>query len=580
MSGLRRALLALGAGGIAFGLATAVVIATSDHVEYRGLETVLALLIGWGFIAAGVVAWWRRPENNFGPLMTLTGYLFFLSELAASDSEVVFAIAGLLGNLFLAVVIHMLLAMPSGKLRSSFERRFVVAIYVFFSVPSRAFLLLDSSSCEGCPSNVVASEQTQALAGDVDRAINVAVLIIFAAVLYLLARHWQQSNQVERRAIRPVFITGTVILLVLFAGVLGEIFGDAEFAKWSYYATQAAILPLPYVFLVSLARGRFSRGEAVSELVARLGSSPERVDVRAELARALGDPSLELAYWLQDAGRYADAGGRPMEPPAPGSGRTYTPIELEGRPVAAMIHDPALDADGELLGAVGGAAALALENARLEAELRAHLEELRASRTRIVEAGYAERRRVERDLHDGAQQRLVSLALNLRLAQSTIREDPGKAEGLLEGAGQDLEQALAELRELARGIHPGVLSDRGLGAALESLASRAPLPVELADVADGRLPQAMESAAYFVVAEALTNVAKYAGASRATVKVTSVNGSLAVEISDDGVGGADPRSGSGLRGLSDRVAALGGRLDVQSPPGEGTTVRATIPLEG
>jgi signal transduction histidine kinase len=224
-----------------------------------------------------------------------------------------------------------------------------------------------------------------------------------------------------------------------------------------------------------------------------------------------------------------------------------------------------------------GAGVLEAENERLDSELRARVEELRASRQRIVEAGVAERRRLERDLHDGAQQRLVSLALALRMARAKVGADPAGAAELLDGASEELELALAELRELARGIHPAVLSDRGLGAALEALAGRAPLPVELSHSAGDGIPDAVESAAYFVVAEALTNVAKYAQANAATVRVRRVNGDVEVAVADDGIGGADPERGSGLRGLADRLSALDGRLLVDSPAGRGTTVRAVIP---
>ena len=226
---------------------------------------------------------------------------------------------------------------------------------------------------------------------------------------------------------------------------------------------------------------------------------------------------------------------------------------------------------------VGAAAALALENERLDAELRAKIDELRASRERMLRIGLEERRRLERDLHDGAQQRLVSMALNIRLARAKLNEDPLAADGLLAGAGEELDAALAELRELARGIHPAVLSDRGLGTALETLASRAPVPVELANLPADRLPEAVELAAYFVVAEALTNVAKYANASHATVDVARENGRLVVEVADDGIGGADPESGTGLRGLADRLAVLEGRLEIDSERGRGTTIRARIP---
>ena len=221
--------------------------------------------------------------------------------------------------------------------------------------------------------------------------------------------------------------------------------------------------------------------------------------------------------------------------------------------------------------------ALTLENERLDAELRAKVAELRASRSRIVEAGYEQRRRLERDLHDGAQQRLMALGINLRLVRERIEGDPQEAADLLDASMQELNEATAELRELGRGIHPAVLTDRGLKAALKGLAGRSPVSVELIETPEDRLPSSVESAIYFVVAEALTNVARYAEAQSANVSVVRGNGQVEVRVSDDGVGGADPELGSGLSGLSDRIAALDGSLHVTSLVGEGTTVRAKIP---
>jgi PAS domain S-box-containing protein len=215
---------------------------------------------------------------------------------------------------------------------------------------------------------------------------------------------------------------------------------------------------------------------------------------------------------------------------------------------------------------------------RLNAELHARLEELAASRSRIVTAGDVERRRLERNLHDGAQQRLVTLSLALRVAQAKLESDPAAARAALAEAGDELALALDELRELARGLHPAVLSERGLRAAIETIAGRAPLPVEIAGVPDGRLPEPVEAAAYYLVAEALTNVAKYAEASKVQVRVAARDSGVVVEVADDGVGGADPSAGSGLRGLADRVEALGGSLEVVSPEGGGTALRAEIPL--
>jgi signal transduction histidine kinase len=259
---------------------------------------------------------------------------------------------------------------------------------------------------------------------------------------------------------------------------------------------------------------------------------------------------------------------------------SLTPAEVHGRRVDALVHDPALpeqpQPQPQPRATAGAAIALGLENHRLAAELCARIEELRASRARLIEAGDAERRRLERDLHDGAQSRLVAVALKLRLAHMQL--EPGsKAAALLEESSAELQASLDELRALVRGIHPPVLTDRGLAAALRALAERAPVPVEIEGVPPVPLPPAVETAAYFVVAEALTNVAKYARAHSATVTLARAAGELAVEVADDGVGGADTASGSGLRGLADRVAALGGRLELESPNGSGTRVRARIP---
>jgi signal transduction histidine kinase len=253
-----------------------------------------------------------------------------------------------------------------------------------------------------------------------------------------------------------------------------------------------------------------------------------------------------------------------------------TEITHRDRRVGALIHGPALRDEAEVLQAVASAAALALENGRLEAELRARLEALRASRARIVTAGDEERRRLGRDLHDGAQQRLVSILLGLQLAH----ERPALSAELVARALDDARAAVEELRELAAGIHPAILSQRGLDAGLESLATRASVPVELDTDLEERMPAPVESAAYFMVAEALTNVAKYAQASHARVGAHREDGELVVEVRDDGIGGADATRGSGLRGLEDRVGALGGSIEVESPPGGGTVLRARIPVAG
>jgi signal transduction histidine kinase len=283
-----------------------------------------------------------------------------------------------------------------------------------------------------------------------------------------------------------------------------------------------------------------------------------------------------VLYWVPEYAAYVGADGRPIELPSDSDGRVTTRVDRGERRVAALVHDASLRDEPELVGAVCAAAGIALDNARLEADLRARLEELRGSRARIVEAGDTERRRLERNLHDGAQQRLVCLSIELRLLAARLACDSEEAQRLA-AAREELATSLEELRELAQGIHPAVLSDHGLPVALETLAARAALPVRLTVDVPQRLPEPVEVAAYYFVAETLTNVVKYAGASVAAVDVAHRDGRLVVQVADDGVGGADPGLGSGLRGLADRVEALGGSLRVASRPTEGTTVRAEIP---
>jgi signal transduction histidine kinase len=308
-----------------------------------------------------------------------------------------------------------------------------------------------------------------------------------------------------------------------------------------------------------------------------LGRGLEPARLRDAIARALRDTSLQLGVWHGDRDEYVDGDGRPVSV-VPAAGRSVTVLERHGRKVAALVHDTALRENPALLDAVSSAAGLALENERLLAELRAQLEEVRDSRARIVEASVAERRRLERNLHDGAQQRLVTLSLNLRMAQETLHDDPRATETMLAGVGEDLKHALHELRELARGLHPAVLTDRGLAPALQSLANRSPFPVAIVGAPADRLPEPVESALYYVVAESLTNAAKYSRATEGRVELSTTPVTVEVEIRDNGSGGANLNSGTGLRGLADRLEALGGTLRLESPAAGGTVIRATLPL--
>jgi signal transduction histidine kinase len=296
--------------------------------------------------------------------------------------------------------------------------------------------------------------------------------------------------------------------------------------------------------------------------------------VREMLAESLGDRSVAIVYWLPDREAFVNEAGQRVELPEPGSGRAWTAVELDGRRVAAIVHDAALDTTSELVQAAAAASSLAIDNERLKADLRARVAELRVSRQRIVEAADDARRRIERDLHDGAQQQLLALALELRVLRSRVNGDTVE---LVDGLAKRLDVALGELRELARGIHPALLTQSGLGPAIGALAERSPAPVAAEVAVDERLPAPIESAAYFVVAEALTNVARYAKASRARVEVRRDDDELLVVVDDDGVGGVDVAGGSGLRGLQDRLAAVDGTLRIDSQPGSGTRLEARIP---
>jgi signal transduction histidine kinase len=577
MTRSRRTLIELAA--FVIGVGALLVVINGHHNNHRGAYAALTLGIGWGFTVTGLYAWRQRPGNNVGPLMTAVGFAGLLKALAFSNNGVIFTIGSLGEVLIYALLIHLLLSFPSGRLESGVDRLLVrVAYFNATVVQLAAFVLNDPAKdgCPHCPANPLLIDHSQAAAGVINSAQLDIAVAAFGAMVAILYRRWRDSTANQRRASAPVLAVGGLTFALLMTELIVEQAGlSSSIADGLTLALFGSLACLPFAFLLGLVRFRFSQADAINSLVARLGGGPGRGSLRDALAEALGDPTLELAYWVPKQEAWVDAEGRRMRlEPAP-DGQIATLVEHDGRRVAAIVHDSELAEEPDLVQAVGAAAALTLENERLDAELRAHVDELRASRARIVTAGYAERQRLERDLHDGAQQRLMALGINLRLARNRL-DDDAEAAALLDASLEELNEATSELRELARGIHPAVLTDRGLDAALNGLAGRSPVPVELVATPDERLPSSVESAVYFVVAEALTNAARYAQARSVSVSVMRTNGNVDVQVSDDGVGGADPAQGSGLRGLSDRVAALDGCLELTSAD-DGTTVRATIP---
>ena len=338
--------------------------------------------------------------------------------------------------------------------------------------------------------------------------------------------------------------------------------------------TFASLGLAPIAFLFALLDARLARGQ-VAALLVELRADPT-TDLQAPLARALRDPSLRLAYWLPQFGSWADQEGQEVALPTADERRAVRTIYRDDEPMAALVFDRSLEDERELLDAVAATAGIALENGRLRAELRARLQELQGSRVRVFEASRQERQRLERDLHDGAQQRLVALSLELGMLVESTKADAAVRQRLAR-AKDEVSASLEELRDVARGIYPAVLSGHGLAVALESSTARAALPVELVIDFTDRLPAAVEVAVYYVVSEALTNIDKHAHATSATVRVSRTETSVEVDIADDGVGGTETGEGSGLRGLADRVEALGGRFRAWTPAGGGTCVHAEIP---
>jgi signal transduction histidine kinase len=472
MTPLRRALLGLGAAGIAVSVPIAAITATSDHTNLKGLVAALGVLVAWSFLGTGLYAWDQRPDNLTGPLMVAVAFSWMLAGLSTSNVAGLFITGQLLNALPFAILTHLLFAFPSGRLRSKWDRRFVGLGYLVTTVaPAIGIVFYDpavSDDCPDCPANplLIWNNQDAYSAGSAVSSI-LAAIVLGALIWHLVRRYRSASDDPDERVRdAPVWWAGGATLLFVLA-VLATNLGpeDGNFDDYMFAAALVPLATVPYAFWLGLFRSRL---------------------------------------WRLDA-------------------------------------------------------------------------ELRESRARIVEAGYAERKRVERDLHDGAQQRLVAVALELQMVRARLETDPEAAAERLEVAADELTGATQELRELARGLHPPLLADRGLVPALEALATRATVPVAVEAEETERAPEAVEAAAYFVVSEALTNVARHANAQQAVVRVARRDGLLCVEIEDDGAGGADVAAGSGLRGLADRVEALDGSLEVASEAGRGTTVRASLP---
>jgi signal transduction histidine kinase len=491
------------------------------------------LITGWTLVACGLFARRRRRGSRVGVLLAAAGFAWFAGNFASAGWRPLAWAAAHLAFVHRGLLVHALLSYPTGRLRS----RPLVAI-VALAYAASLVLAVDRSDLATIVIGL----------GLVGAALIARLPARMPAVLFGIA-----------------LAGGAALRLALPGG------GPDEAALLVY---EGAIW-LTAVELLSGLRTRTREQAAVTDIVVELGEGPSET-LRDALAGALGDPTLAIVYW-GGGGVPIDAAGRPVAMPDAGPDRAVTPVERGGERVAALVHDPAVLEDPALSEAVAAAARLAAANPRLQSDVRAQLGELAASRRRLLEAGDEERRRLERELHEGAECRLEVLASILLEAG---KRGAGDAVGdHLQRAQRQLERTLGDLHELARGLHPRVLADEGLLGGVRDLGAACPVSVEI-EVDDVRLPAAVEVAAYFVCAEALANVVKHACARHVSVAVRRFDGRIAVEVRDDGAGGADPASGSGLRGLEDRVEALGGVLHVESAPGSGTLLAAEIPLGG
>jgi signal transduction histidine kinase len=512
----------------------AAVAVAAEWVAYQPGDFALAVadaLVGLVLVTCGVVAWERRGESRVGPLMALSGYTWFAGAFWPQ-----------LLYLHRGPLVHLHISYPTGRLSRRLAQATVAAAYL------------------GAVIEPIARDELATLV--------LAALVAAAAADILL-----RASGTARRAGIPALAAALAFACVLALGAGQRLAGwnaDRE-VLWAY---QIVIACVAILLLVDLLRGRWAEA-VVADLVVDLGKRVDTRTLREELGRALGDRSLVLGYWLAEEGRYVDDAGQAVELPEPGAERAVTALTDGGEPIAVLVHDPAVLEDATFVEAVASAARIAVSNARLQAEVRAQVMELAASRRRIVEAADAQRRRLERELREGAEQRLIRVEELLAQAHEAAGTRAGEQ---LTAFEKDLQGARAELRNFAQGIHPAALTEGGLAAALPELAVRAGMPVEL-EISVGTVPPAVEAAVYFVCAEALANAAKHAEAASVTVRVSQSIGLLFLTFTDDGVGGADAGKGSGLRGLTDRVEALGGQLSIRSPMGGGTRLDATIPVD-
>jgi signal transduction histidine kinase len=552
----------------------------SDHLRRPELTAVYYAYLIAATMLIGLVWWRRRPRSRFGTLLILFGLSTWVLSWQGANAPLVYTLSFLGEAAFAFLTFYLILAFPMGRLERGADRLLagLYALVLVLFIAGRSLLpevgsLSQLGGCDPCPANALLVASDAQLAAKV---LDVASYLGLAATLGVVAAYaWRlrTASRPRRRALVAVALTSLLFLPASFVFQFSRMFLGLDAATLDDigWALIGARVLFPLGFLVALLQADLFAGAALRRLLAELATRPTPERWRDALAGALDDPSLRLAFWEPASGRFLEAGGAELSPPAPGTGNLWVPVERDGQPVAAMAADEALSTDPELLAAAASATLLAVEHGHLETALQ-------ASMSRLVEAGDAERRRIQRDLHDSAQQRLVALRIHLGLAADTLGDRPETA--VVQQLGDEVDAALDELRNVAHGLYPPLLAKRGVPDALRAAARSSPVPVRVADDGFGRQSAAVENTIYFCCLEALQNAGKHAG-QEATVdiRLASTDGELRFTMADDGAG-FDPATvvdGAGLSNIADRVAAAGGTVRIDSAPGLGTRVEARLP---
>ena len=541
-------------------------------------------------IAVGLYAWHRRPTDPIGGLLVALGFGWFLTTLAESDDELLYSIGRVAGWVVEIGLVWLILAFPSGRLIARVDRvllwsaaAIVVALYLPTALIADGFPVPSPySSCDGgCPENVFFVLDSEP--AFVDAAVvplrEALISLVFLAATARLVQRMRGATPLMRLTLAPVLAVASVRLFAFAAGfIVRRVSPASPLADALVWGIALAVPALAAAVLLGLLQRRLYVAGALQRLGAAARGKRTREELRGILSDAVGDPTLQVVHRVD--GHWVDAQGHAVEPPGPGSGQCLTEVREGRRLVAGVIHDNALRDEVDFVQALASYALITLENWRLTAQVESSLVELRQSRTRILASADRERRRIERDLHDGAQQRLVALGIQLELAEDLIKHDPERGFEKLHALGDEVARTLEEIQALARGVYPSLLADRGLAEALRAAALRLPIKATVDPDGVGRYPAEMENAVYFCCLEAMQNASKHARDAGAITIALGEEDGLVFEVRDDGAGfdRTCVAPGAGLTNMQDRLVAVGGVVDICSAPGEGTIVTGRIPL--